>query len=135
MATIDDLIQDFKAATGKDRKIPFKVGQMAQAIKSSAEEGETRKFEDLVTSLASAYVNSNPNQQELMLRNAYETLAALAYLADHGTEGGEYLPHISGPPKIGSAYRDKEDGPAMGMMRGAFASRGIDIETTLRRCA
>ena len=118
-----ELIEWFNTTT--DRTIPYKNSQMVGAVKDAALLQDKGSLEQLSDAMVGAYVRLNPDRpQDIMVRNARETLAVLAYLADHEPSSpAEWV--ALGPVK---AYRQSHQyGSAMTLVKGIYDEKQIDL--------
>lgn len=120
--TTQDLIRFFETTIVRD--IPFLNSQMVAAVKQSSKEENIGTLEKMLDSMTNAYVRLNPEKsRETMIKNARETFATLAYLADHN-------PSPEGWKAIGpiDAYAHECDyGRAMSLVRKIFDLKKIDL--------
>lgn|SRR3989338_8660571 len=120
--SVQELIEFFETTT--DRTIPYKIPQMVAAVKNAASGEDVDSLERLSDAMVDAYVRLNPNKSpETMVRNARETLATLAYFADHDPTPAEYV--ALGPVK---AYKSPQYyGTAMGLVKIIYDSKQMDL--------
>jgi hypothetical protein len=118
-----ELIEWFKTTT--DRTIPYRNSQMIAAVKDAASLKDMDSLEQLSDAMVGAYIRLNPDKSnETMVRNARETLATLAYLADHEPASpAEWI--ALGPIK---AYKSPQQyGTAMGLVKRIYDNKQIDL--------
>ena|SRR3989344_4820328 len=121
MVDIHQIITYFKHTT--EKIIPYSNSQLVSAVKEAASIADRESLEQLADSMASAYVRLNPDEsEEIMVRNARDTLATLAYLADHEVDPITWM--AVGPVK---AYQSARYGPAMTLVKAIFDSQHIDL--------
>ena len=121
--SVKELIGWFNITT--DRTIPYKDSQMVGAVKNAALIQDRDSLEQLSDVMVNAYVRLNPDRpRQTMVRNARETLATLAYLADHEPASpAEWV--ALGPVK---AYKSPEHyGPAMDLVKKIYDGKQIDL--------
>ncbi len=122
MATIQELIKWFN--TTLDRTIPYRNSEMVAAVKGAASVQDMNSLEQLSDAMVGAYIRLNPDKpHETMVRNARETLATLAYLADYEPSPTEWA--ALGPVR---AYEQPhQHGYAMALVRRIYESKQIDL--------
>lgn len=111
--------------TTTDRTIPYKNSQMVGAVKDTSSLQDENSLEQLSDAMVDAYVRLNPDKPyETMVRNARETLATLAYLADHEPASpAEWV--ALGPVK---AYKSPQlYGAAMSLVKRIYDKKQIDL--------
>lgn len=121
-ASIQELIEFLRTAT--NNTVPYKNSQMVAAVKDAASLRDMASLEQLSDAMVDAYVRLNPDKpHETMVRNAIDTIATLAYLADHSPSSDEWI--TLGPVK---AYMQRHQyGNAMTLVKRIYDKRQIDL--------
>ncbi len=106
------------------------LGEMVSAVRMSSLKKDEDSLEDLLDALMESYVRLNPDKpKNIMIRNAREAFATLAYFADHNPTTPEHYRSF-GP---GGAYRQPhQHGPAMTLVKKICDKRQIDLDALYR---
>ena len=120
--TANNLISFFNHAQGR-ATLPFRNTEMAEVLEGLGQTQNVRKFEELSDAITNAYVRSQPDTpRKNMEENARETLATLAYIADHKPNSPQSWAAF--PPS--EAYRSPEHyGPAMTLIKKIYEDTRI----------
>lgn len=111
--------------TTTTKVVPYKNSQMVAVVRNAALLNDKNSLEELSNALVGAYIKFNKNKpREVMVRNALETLATLAYLADHNPSSPlDWM--ALGPVK---AYQLQQHyGPAMSIVKSIYSEMQIDL--------
>ena len=120
--TIRDMVEFFRSASARVA-IPFANSEMVAAIKEAGLTNDIDSLQQLCDVITNAYVRANTDKpNEVMVRNALDTIATLAYLADHDPGPSEWM--ADGPVK---AYQRGDLGRAMTLVKKVYDARRIDM--------
>lgn len=122
--SIDELIEWFNDADIREQ-IPFSNSQFVEALNEAAEYKDESSLERLSVAMADSYIRRSPeHSSESMIREARETLATLAYLADH--KPPSVIAFLAMDPV--NAYNSPDKyGDVMNMLRNVYQRQGVDV--------